>query len=104
MSETARLAEVTKRYGSTVALHPTTLSLAPGVIGLLGPNGAGKTTTMAMLVGLARPTAGDGTILGVPIRDTARALRRVGGSGRRQVREVLARHEAAARHRGRAAR
>jgi ABC-2 type transport system ATP-binding protein len=70
---------LTKRYGDRLAVDHLDLRIPRGVVaGFIGPNGAGKTTTMAMLVGLARPTAGDGTILGVPIRDTARALRRVG--------------------------
>jgi ABC-2 type transport system ATP-binding protein len=70
---------LTKRYGDRVAVDHLDLRIPRGVVaGFIGPNGAGKTTTMAMLVGLARPTAGDGTILGVPIHDSDRALRRVG--------------------------
>ncbi|AFY62712.1 ABC transporter ATP-binding protein [Synechococcus sp. PCC 6312] len=37
--------------------------------GLLGPNGAGKTTLLKTLLGLVRPTAGTGLILGHPIGD-----------------------------------
>ncbi len=35
-----------------------------GVHGFLGPNGSGKTTTIRMLLGLARPSAGEMTLLG----------------------------------------
>jgi ABC-2 type transport system ATP-binding protein len=43
-----------------------TVRVAPGrVTALLGPNGAGKTSTLRMLLGLARPTAGDALIGGV---------------------------------------
>ncbi|RNL64280.1 ABC transporter ATP-binding protein [Nocardioides marmoriginsengisoli] len=35
-----------------------------GVHGFLGPNGSGKTTTIRMLLGLARPDAGEITVLG----------------------------------------
>lgn len=43
--------------------------------GILGPNGAGKTTTLRMLVGNARPTSGELTVLGFPIPDRARQMR-----------------------------
>jgi ABC-2 type transport system ATP-binding protein len=70
---------LTKRYGDRVAVDHLDLQIPRGVVaGFIGPNGAGKTTTMAMLVGLARPSAGDGTVLGESIHDPARALRRVG--------------------------
>ncbi len=52
-----------------VAVDDVTFDVTPGTIhGLLGPNGAGKTTTLKMLIGLARPTAGDFRILGEPSR------------------------------------
>jgi ABC-2 type transport system ATP-binding protein len=70
---------LTKRYGDRVAVDHLDLQIPRGVVaGFIGPNGAGKTTTMAMLVGLARPSAGEGTMLGESIRDSERALRRVG--------------------------
>ena len=38
-----------------------------GVHGFLGPNGSGKTTTIRMLLGLARPSAGEMRLLGEPV-------------------------------------
>ena len=39
------------------------------MFGFLGPNGAGKTTAVKLLTGLARPTAGTGQLLGLPLGD-----------------------------------
>jgi ABC-2 type transport system ATP-binding protein len=39
--------------------------------GLLGPNGAGKTTLLKTLLGIIRPTAGRGLLLGKPLGDRA---------------------------------
>ena len=60
--------DLAKDYGSTPALQELTMEVQKGeVLGFLGPNGAGKTTTVKILLGLARPTAGDGRLLGLPL-------------------------------------
>jgi ABC-2 type transport system ATP-binding protein len=57
-----------KRYRDKLAVRELTLAVPRGeVFGFLGPNGAGKTTSMKMLLGLVRPTAGSGTLLGAPL-------------------------------------
>jgi ABC-2 type transport system ATP-binding protein len=67
-----------KTYGSTVALDALDLQVARGeVFGFLGPNGAGKTTAVKLLLGLARPNGGEGTVLGRPLGDLD-ARRRLG--------------------------
>jgi len=49
------------------------------VYGFLGPNGSGKTTTIRMLLGLAFPTSGTASLLGVPVPSGAtKVLHRVG--------------------------
>jgi ABC-2 type transport system ATP-binding protein len=70
---------LTKRYGTRTAVDDLDIELPTGVVaGFVGPNGAGKTTTMAMLLGLVRPTAGTGTVLGASIDEPAAYLPRVG--------------------------
>lgn len=54
-----------KRYGRRWALRDCALSVPAGrVVALVGPNGAGKTTLFKLAAGLARPTAGEVTVLG----------------------------------------
>ena len=55
-----KLQELTKDYGTTVAVNKLTLNVAPGEIyGFIGPNGAGKTTTIRMMGGILAPTSGN---------------------------------------------
>jgi ABC-2 type transport system ATP-binding protein len=69
---------VVKTFGRTTALDGLSLTVGRGeLVGLLGPNGAGKTTAIKLLLGLARPTAGSGRVLGAPLGDRA-TRRRIG--------------------------
>jgi ABC-2 type transport system ATP-binding protein len=70
---------LTKRFGQRLAVHGLDLRIPAGSItGFVGPNGAGKTTTIRMLLGLIRPTAGTGTVLGHPLGHARTYLSRVG--------------------------
>jgi ABC-type branched-subunit amino acid transport system ATPase component len=74
VTEAIRTADLTKRYGETVALDGLGLSIEAGEVhGYPGPNGAGKTTTIRLLLGIHRPSrsraaTGGGPPLQVPRR------------------------------------
>lgn len=56
---------LSKSYGSKLALDAVTLELKPGApIALVGPNGAGKTTLFSLLCGYLLPSHGKVTIMG----------------------------------------
>jgi ABC-2 type transport system ATP-binding protein len=70
---------LTKRFGERTVVDALDLTIPAGsVCGFVGPNGAGKTTTIRMLLGLIRPSAGTGTILGGDLRHPASYLHKVG--------------------------
>lgn len=65
-----------KTYGRVRALADLSLQVRRGeIFGFLGPNGAGKTTSVKLLAGLARPSAGWGSVLGYPLRDRRARVR-----------------------------
>jgi ABC-2 type transport system ATP-binding protein len=69
-----------KAYGDgLLAVSHMDLTVERGqVVGLLGPNGAGKTTALRVLLGLARPTAGEVWVFGHRLAPGAPVLSRVG--------------------------
>ncbi len=59
MSELLVCKNLTKKYGSVLALDGVNITLESGkIVGLLGPNGSGKTTLIKILNGLLTPTEG----------------------------------------------
>ncbi len=55
---------LTKRYGSTIALDSVDFEVEQGITGLLGPNGAGKSTAIKLFLGLLKPTSGAAEVMG----------------------------------------
>jgi len=53
------LSSVSKRFGTTVALHETNLDVSAGkTTVLIGPSGCGKSTILRLIIGLLEPTSG----------------------------------------------
>jgi spermidine/putrescine transport system ATP-binding protein len=53
------LTDVTKRFGTTIAVDTLNLDVQAGeFLALLGPSGCGKTTTLRMLAGFEQPDEG----------------------------------------------
>lgn len=73
------VAELTRAFGSRVAVGGVTFSLGAGeCLALFGPNGAGKTTLLRVLAGLLKPTAGSARVSGIPLPGGSAARSRVG--------------------------
>ncbi len=65
MSTIIATEHLSKRYADTWCVKDVDLCVPEGAVyGFLGPNGAGKTTTIKLLLGLARPTEGETSLLG----------------------------------------
>jgi thiamine transport system ATP-binding protein len=64
--------DVTKRFGTTIALENVSLEVGDGeLVALVGPSGCGKTTLLRLIAGFEAPDAGDilfngRSVLGVP--------------------------------------
>lgn len=68
--------ELTKKYGSVVAVNNLNLTIEQGeLFALLGVNGAGKTTTIKMLSCLIKPTSGNALLLNDSIVSNPNAIK-----------------------------
>ncbi|MCH8251832.1 MAG: ABC transporter ATP-binding protein [Planctomycetes bacterium] len=67
---------LTKKYGSLVALNNLHLNIEEGeCFGYIGPNGAGKTTTIKILATLLQPTWGEARVCGHVVGYQSRLIR-----------------------------
>ena len=71
---------LSKRYGSVLAVDDISFSANPGeILGLLGPNGAGKSTTLNILTGYLSSSSGSVTVEGFDIlNEPKQAKARIG--------------------------
>ena len=74
------LTEVTKNFGSRMAVEKLSLAVPRGeIFGLLGHNGAGKSTAIGMMLGQVWPTSGEVKVCGHDVTtQRAKALHAVG--------------------------
>jgi len=74
------IADLSRRFGRTVALDGVSLDVPRGVVfGLVGENGAGKTTLIKHILGLLKAKTGTVRVFGLdPVRDPVKVLARVG--------------------------
>ena len=62
---TIEVKNISKRFGTQIAVDDVTFSVEPGeIFGLLGPNGAGKTTSLRIILDIFKPDSGTVAILG----------------------------------------
>lgn len=75
---TIEISNLTKLYGSTVAVKDLTINVKAGELyAFLGPNGAGKTTTIKIIVGLLHPSHGTVRVGGFDVTNDGIAARKI---------------------------
>ncbi len=68
--------DVTKRFGTTVALSKVSFEVARGkILGFLGPNGAGKSTTMKIITTFLAADAGSVKVDGIDVLEQPLSVR-----------------------------
>jgi len=76
MAAVIKTVNLTKRYGTLVALSNLNLEINEGdCFGFIGPNGAGKTTTIKILATLLQPTWGEARICDLVVGFQSRQIR-----------------------------
>lgn len=76
MPAVIKTVNLTKRYGSLLALANLNLEIQEGdCFGFIGPNGAGKTTTIKILATLLQPTWGEARICDYVVGYQSRQIR-----------------------------
>src|SRR3989454_497010 len=76
MTPVVKTVNLTKRYGTLVALSNLNLEIQPGdCFGFIGPNGAGKSTTIKILATLLQPTWGEARVCDFVVGYQSRQIR-----------------------------
>lgn len=76
MTPAVSIRNLSKRFGSFVAVDRLQLEVKPGeIFGFLGPNGAGKSTTIRILCGLLAPSEGSAQVAGYDVASQPEKVR-----------------------------
>lgn len=76
MTPAVSIRNLSKRFGSFVAVDRLNLEVRPGeIFGFLGPNGAGKSTTIRILCGLLAPSEGSAQVAGYDVASQPEKVR-----------------------------
>jgi ABC-2 type transport system ATP-binding protein len=66
---------ITRTFGSITAVDHLSLDIEQGeLFGLIGPDGAGKTTAMRLMLGILKPTSGEGRVGSFDLRRQAESI------------------------------
>ncbi|MBW3091059.1 ATP-binding cassette domain-containing protein [Bifidobacterium miconisargentati] len=77
MNANLTITDLSKRYGSTVALDGVNLTLRPAIHGLFGRNGAGKSTLLGVIANRLLPDGGAVELDGANVRENESAQSRI---------------------------
>jgi ABC-2 type transport system ATP-binding protein len=66
---------ITRKFGSITAVDHLSLDIEPGeLFGLIGPDGAGKTTAIRLMLGILKPSSGEGRVGSFDLRRQAESI------------------------------
>lgn len=80
MNPAIKISDITRRYGSLVALDRVSFDVERGeLFGLIGPDGAGKSSLYRIIATLSAPDSGSASVLGLDtVRDFRQLRTRIG--------------------------
>ena len=69
---------LSKWYGTVLALNDVSINVKEGITGLLGPNGAGKSTFLKIAIGFIKENKGEIKVLGMNVWSNTELKKRIG--------------------------
>ena len=69
---------LSKWYGTVLALNDVSINVKEGITGLLGPNGAGKSTFLKIAIGVIKENKGEIKVFGMNVWNNTELKKRIG--------------------------